>query len=123
MWGVLAKNLEIPPQSIDAWRAILSPTQNPRHTYVRQGLSNYTFLTRCRNVQRLCLFDSPSAKITRKSQTTRNFYDFVKYFFVFDNLVVTKPAEPTSHIQKKDKPCDLSSLVAGGGLEPPASGL
>ena len=25
--------------------------------------------------------------------------------------------------QKKDKSCDLSSLVAGGGLEPPTSGL
>ena len=25
--------------------------------------------------------------------------------------------------QKKDESCDLSSLVAGGGLEPPTSGL
>ena len=114
MWGLLAKNLEIPPQSIDAQRAILSPTQNPRHTFVRQGLSNYTFLTRCRNVQRLCLFDSPSAKITRKSQTTRIFYDFVKYFFVFDNLVVTKPAEPTSHIPKKRQTSRFVLFSSGG---------
>ena len=25
--------------------------------------------------------------------------------------------------KEKDKSCDLSSLVAGGGLEPPTSGL
>ena len=41
----------------------------------------------------------------------------------FDNIRSLSMSYKDEKIQKKNKSCDLSSLVAGGGLEPPASGL
>ena len=42
---------------------------------------------------------------------------------LFDLLFSVSDTYKNKNAQKKDKPFDLSSLVAGGGLEPPASGL
>ena len=41
----------------------------------------------------------------------------------FDNIRSLSMSYKDEKTQKKNKSCDLSSLVAGGGLEPPASGL
>ncbi|MBQ2844126.1 MAG: recombinase family protein [Alistipes sp.] len=41
----------------------------------------------------------------------------------FDNIRSLSMSYKDEKMQKKNKSCDLSSLVAGGGLEPPASGL
>ena len=41
----------------------------------------------------------------------------------FDLMFSVSNTYKNETAQKKDKPLDLSSLVAGGGLEPPTSGL
>ena len=50
-------------------------------------------------------------------------YRTTNYNSFFEILHCVSDSYKNRQEKEKDKSCDLSSLVAGGGLEPPTSGL
>ena len=71
----------------------------------------------CQKIQKLLFPEGVIWDKENRSLLTKQGNEFFDLLFSVSDTCKNKNA------QKKDKSCDLSCLVAGGGLEPPASGL
>ena len=71
----------------------------------------------CQKIQKLLFPEGVIWDKENRSLLTKQGNEF------FDLLFSVSDTYKNKNAQKKDKSCDLSCLVAGGGLEPPTSGL
>ena len=71
----------------------------------------------CQGIQKLVFPEGVKWDKESRSYRTTNYNSF------FEILHCVSESYKNRQEKEKDKSCDLSSLVAGGGLEPPASGL
>ena len=71
----------------------------------------------CQGIQKLVFPEGVKWDKESRSYRTTNYNSF------FEILHCVSDSYKNRQEKEKDKSCDLSSLVAGGGLEPPASGL
>ncbi len=71
----------------------------------------------CQGIQKLVFPEGVNWDKESRSYRTTNYNSF------FEILHCVSDSYKNRREKEKDKSCDLSSLVAGGGLEPPTSGL
>ena len=71
----------------------------------------------CQGIQKLVFPEG--VKWDKESRSFR----IINYNSFFEILHCVSDSYKNRQEKEEDKSCDLSSLVAGGGLEPPASGL
>ena len=71
----------------------------------------------CQGIQKLVFPEGVNWDKESRSYRTTNYNSF------FEILHCVSDSYKNRQEKEKDKSCDLSSLVAGGGLEPPTSGL
>ena len=109
--GLTGQKLRDPPTINRCLESNPLPNTKPPPYFRTTGALQLHFSNKMPKRPTIVSFRLSKCKDNKKIANNKKFLRFCQLFFVFDNIVVTKPAEPTSHIQKKNKSCDLSSLV------------